>query len=73
MEQNKKHRVIEIICDNEEKIIEAINLYNKTYKTDFQLLEYILDEVNFAKISGTITLEDIFQLGSLYGRISNVS
>ena len=73
MEEIKKHLVFEIICDDEKKIIEAINLYNKTYKTDFNLLEHTLDEVNFAKISGTVKLEDIFQLGSMYQRISNIS
>ncbi|MDZ4756971.1 MAG: hypothetical protein SGJ10_02375 [Bacteroidota bacterium] len=70
MEQNKKHEIFEIICDDEIFIIKAINIYNKTYLTDFKLLEYVLDEVNFAKISGTVYLSDIFQLGSLYGRLS---
>ena len=73
MEQNKKYQIIEIICDDEILLNKVIDLYNKTYSCDFQILESILDEVNFAKISGNVSLEDIFQLGSLYGRMSIVS
>ena len=70
MEQNKKYRVFEVVCDDESLISKAIELYNVTDKTNLQLVEYILDEVNFAKISGEVKLSDIFQLGALYGRLS---
>jgi hypothetical protein len=48
----------------------VIFIYNKTYNTNFELIEYILDEVNFAKIGGNIELSDIFNLGNMYGRMS---
>ncbi len=69
MEQNKK-LIFEVICDDESAIIKSIELYNKTYKTNFKMLEYILDEVNFARISGNVQLSDIFQLGIIYSRLS---
>ena len=53
MEQNKE-LIFEVICDDESAIIKSIELYNKTYKTNFKLLEYILDEVNFVRISGNV-------------------
>ncbi len=71
MERNKE-LIFEVICDDENIMIKAIELYNKTYKTNFKLLEYILDEVNFARISGNVRLSDIFQLGTIYSRLSAV-
>jgi len=70
MEQNKE-LIFEVICDEEDTMLNAIELYNRTYKTNFRLLEYILDEVNFAKISGNVKVSDVFQLGTLYCRLSN--
>ena len=55
MEENKE-LIFEIICDNEDIIKRAINIYNQTYSTDFELVEYIFDEVNFARIKGSISL-----------------
>lgn len=71
MEQNKTYQVFEIICDSERNIKNAIYIYNNTYNRDFELLEYILDEVNFAKIGGHITLTDVFDLGCIYTRLLN--
>ena len=60
-----------VICDHEDILLEAIRIYNQTYKTDFELKEMIHDEVNFAKITGyKLKASDIFSLGSMYGRIS---
>ena len=42
------------ICDDEEIIIKAINLYNQTYKTNFKLVKFEYGEVNFATISGDV-------------------
>ena len=67
MEENKE-LIFEIICDNEDIIKRAI--YNQTYSTDFELVEYIFDEVNFARIRGNISLADIFDLGCLYTRLT---
>ena len=51
-----KELIFEIICDNEDIIKRSINIYNQTYSTDFELVEYIFDEVNFARIKGSISL-----------------
>ena len=40
MEENKE-LIFEIICDNEDIIKRSINIYNQTYSTDFELVEYI--------------------------------
>ena len=68
--QENKELIFEIICDNENIIKRAINIYNQTYSTDFELVEYIFDEVNFARIKGNISLADIFDLGCLYTRLT---
>ena len=57
------------ICDDEEIIIKAINLYNQTYKTNFKLVKFEYGEVNFATISGDVRFHDIFDLGAWYGAI----
>ena len=69
MEENKE-LIFEIICDNEDIIKRSINIYNQTYSTDFELVEYIFDEVNFARIKGNISLADTFDLGCLYTRLT---
>jgi hypothetical protein len=71
MEQNNDYKIFEIICDNEEIIKKAIEIYNMAYNKDFTLVEYIFDEVNFAKIGGHISLSDIFDLGCMYMRMLN--
>ncbi|AEK24018.1 MULTISPECIES: hypothetical protein [Capnocytophaga] len=70
MEENKEF-TFEVICDNEEVLKKAICIYNSTYKTNFELEEYILDEVNFAKIKGNVSLSDIFDLGCIYTRLQS--
>ncbi len=57
----------EVICD-EVLFPECIKNYNQIYKTDFQIIEFIHDEVTFAKIVVTkYEVMDIFQLGYQYG------
>ncbi len=66
MEQNKE-LIFEIICD-EILFPESIKSYNQSYKTDFEILEFMFDEVTFAKVRVTqYTTMDIFQLGYQYG------
>jgi hypothetical protein len=67
MEQNNNYQEFEVICDNEILMNKVIYIYN----TNFKLIEYVLDEVNFARLGGNITLSDIFNLGSMYGRMSS--
>lgn len=66
MEPNKE-LVFEIICD-EILFPESIKSYNKSYNTDFEIIEFVYDEVIFGKVKVTkYTLMDIFQLGYQYG------
>jgi hypothetical protein len=66
MEQNKE-LIFEIICDDV-LFPESVVSYNQTYKTDFEILEFIFDEVIFVKVKVTkYTPMDIFQLGYQYG------
>lgn len=60
--------ILTIICDELNDIEETISWYNSTYKTDFKVIDYIYDEVNFAKIEVNFyKLEDLFDLGYNYG------
>jgi hypothetical protein len=61
----------EVICDYEDILRKAIELYNQTYKTDFMLKEMIYDEVDFAKVQvSKYKIPDIFSLGAMYSRMS---
>ena len=44
MEENKE-LIFEIICETENIIKRAINIYNQTYSRDFELVVYIFDGV----------------------------
>jgi hypothetical protein len=69
MEQNKNK--LRIITNYEDLLKEAISFYNSTYKTDFVLIEYVLDEVNFAIVECTnADLNHIFDFGRIYGGMS---
>lgn len=66
MEQGKKNMLL--ICDYELLLKESISWYNSVYKTDFVFVEYIHDEVNFAKIEyKNATDAQLFDLGRIYG------
>ena len=66
MEQNNE-LIFEVICDDK-LFPESVESYNTTYKTDFQIIEFIYDEVIFAKVKVTqYKQEDVFQLGFQYG------
>lgn len=65
MEQDKKLR---IVTNYEHLLLEAINSYNSTYKTDFRLKEFVFDEVNFAIVEYRNANENnIFDLGRIFG------
>ncbi len=57
------------IMSNDDKLIkEVIDSYNQNYGTNFEILEFIYDEVIFAKISvNNFELIDIFNLGYQFG------
>ena len=53
-----------IISTDDKVILEAIKEYNRIYKTDFEVIEFIYDEVTFAKINvSKCELSHIFDLG----------
>lgn len=69
MEQDRKR--LRIITNYENLLIEDINWYNSTYKTDFEFIEFIHDEVNFAILEYSNANENqIFDLGRIFGRSS---
>ena len=67
MEQNKE-LVLDVICGDEKLITESIFSYNNAYNTDFKIIEFIYDEVIFARIRvSKYKISDIFQLGFQFG------
>jgi hypothetical protein len=66
----KEKRIqFDVICNNEDSLQEHISWYNSTYRTNFKIVEYLLDEVNFAIIEASVfQIEDIFRLGYQFGR-----
>lgn len=61
----------EIITGDDILIKKSIENYNKTYKTDFEIVKFIYDEVVFARIKVTkYKMSDIFALGYQFGSTS---
>jgi hypothetical protein len=57
-----------VICNREEYLFDTLNWYNSVYNTDFEIINYILDEVNFAEIQvENYKTTDIFNIGYLFG------
>lgn len=57
-----------VICSDDILIKEVIEKYNNTYKTNFEILDFIYDEVVFCKIRVTkYNITDIFDLGYQFG------
>lgn len=71
MESNENTKLeFKIIIDYNGLIEEAVIIYNKVYQTDFVVVEYIDDEVRFAKIrANRAKLSDVFDLGVTYARL----
>ena len=74
MELSKtNHERIEfkVISSDDKLILESIESYNKTYKTDFKVEEFIYDEVVFAVLSVQhYNMSDIFYLGYQFGGLA---
>ena len=70
MESNENEMLeFKIIIDYSSIIEEAIGIYNEVYHTDFVVVEYIDDEVRFAKVRARkAKLGDVFDLGVTYAR-----
>jgi len=58
-----------VICSDEKHLIEAVDLYNSHYKTDFLIVRIVHEvEVIFVDVEVTkFKIEDIFKLGYAFG------
>lgn len=64
MEQDNKALIFEVISGDDVVILEAITSYNNLYKTDFEVTEFIYDEVVFARIKVSMyKISDMFSPG----------
>ncbi|WP_435254758.1 hypothetical protein [Tenacibaculum sp. A30] len=60
--------VFRVICNKKEDLESSLKWYNSRKKTDFEITNYILDEVNFAEITASnFSFTDIFRIGYAYG------
>jgi hypothetical protein len=67
-QNNLKPIEFDVICGDDKLILESLSSYNETYKTDFEVTEFIYDEVIFAKLKATrYEISDIFYLGYQFG------
>ena len=66
MELNKKH--FRIHTNYKDLLINAIEKFNNVYKTDFLLVEYVWDEVNYAIIKyESASADHIYNFGYQFG------
>lgn len=57
-----------VICNDKKYLETSIKWYNSVYNTDFEIFDFLLDEVNFATIKVTkYALSDIFNIGYQFG------
>lgn len=57
-----------VMSSDDKLIVQVVDNYNKVYGTDFTIIEFIYDEVVFARLTATkYSLEDIFNLGYQFG------
>ena len=64
MEQNNKETVFRLMVTSVDTLKQQIELYNRIFKTDFQIIKVIDDEVTFCDIRVTqFKTSDIFGLG----------
>lgn len=67
MEPNNKI-IFTIICNDEKYLIQIIDWYNNSYKTDFKIVNRIEDEVCYSEIEvSKYKPSDIFGLGYQFG------
>tara|TARA_B100000965_G_C19513100_1_gene722842 strand:+ start:845 stop:1072 length:228 start_codon:yes stop_codon:yes gene_type:complete len=57
-----------VISSDDKLIKEVVKKYNEIYKTDFEIVNFIYDEVVFCKLKVTkYNTKDIFDLGYQFG------
>ena len=67
MERNKK---IMVIINHREVLIDAINKFNEIHGTDFEFIEFVNDEVNYAYIGyDNVTDNQLFNFGFQFGKL----
>ena len=60
--------IFTIISGDDLLIKEILENYNNTYNTDFEIVNFIYDEVVFAEIKvSNFSISDIFNLGYQFG------
>jgi hypothetical protein len=70
---SSKEIFFDIMSNDDTTIIRAIASFNQIYKTDFEVVEFIYDEVIFAKIKTlNSSLSDIFHLGAYFNSVANL-
>lgn len=68
MEQNREPLEFQVICSDDILIKDVIEKYNSVYKTNFEIINFIYDEVVFCIIRVTdYKTSDIFDLGYQFG------
>ena len=68
MEQNQNPMIFTIISGDDVLIKEVLENYNNTYNTDFEIVNFMFDEVVFAEIKvSNYSISDIFNLGFQFG------
>lgn len=64
MEQNNETLIFDVISTDDKLIFEAIDAYNKMHKTNFEVQEFIYDEVVFARLKvSKYKISNVFDLG----------
>ncbi len=67
MELNKTI-TFRVICNDNTYLAETLEWYNSVYNTDFEIINFIIDEVNFADIRvNKYSVSDIFNIGYQFG------
>jgi Zn/Cd-binding protein ZinT len=60
--------IFSVICNDKNYLSQVIDWYNSNYKTDFEIIKIINDEVDFAEIEVTkYKPSDLFDLGYQFG------
>jgi len=68
MEQNNLIQ-FDVICNEQDILEKILNWYNNTYKTDFEIVNWVGGELGFATIqtSKITSQRDIFNIGFQFG------
>ena len=69
MEQNKKETIFRLMVTSVDTLRQQIEKYNDLFKTDFEIIKVIDDEIVFCDIKVTkFQMSDIFGLGFTLAR-----